>query len=181
VSLTILSLVTLAILSALRVLGDTQGRLESTVERLDEMRLVSRFLRERIGQALPLNTSLTFGPYFTGDAGQLVWVGPIAGAGDVSGAQFMRLFREGGELKIQFEPYRASVSEPQWAGTEAHTLVENIDEFQVSYRMSPQDPWVETWDRAAEALPWLVKLRLRVRQRYWPDLVIAIDQNRVAF
>jgi len=167
-------------LSALRVLGDTQGRLESTVDRLDEMRLVSRFLRERIGQALPQPTSLTFGPYFKGDAGQVVWIGPIAGAGEVSGVQFMRLFREGGELKMQFEPYRSSTNEPNWTGRKAHTLIDNIDEFQVSYRKNPQEPWVDTWDQELEALPWLVRLRLRVRQRYWPDLVIAVDQQATA-
>lgn len=178
VSLTILSLVTLATVSALRTLADTQARLETTVERMDEMRLVSRFIRERIGQTMPLNTPLTFGPYFKGDAGQVVWIGPIAGAGEVSGVQFMRLFRDGGELKIQFEPYHRSKNEPQWGSARAYPLLGDVSELQVSYRESPEEPWVDSWGEDTEALPWLVKVRLRVRGRYWPDLVIPIAQHQ---
>src|SRR5690606_14159465 len=53
VALTVLSLIVLATLTAVQTFGDTQARLETTLVRLDQMRMVSQFLRSTLRQAVP--------------------------------------------------------------------------------------------------------------------------------
>lgn len=180
VSLTILSLLTLATLTALRTLADTQTRLESTVSRLEEMRLVGRFLRDSLRQAQPVLKPKSFSAYFEGDPQSLSWVAPLQGVEGVAGMQFMRVFRDGDTLQVQFQPYRAV--DPVWTGVDSHTLIEDLQTFEVAYRSEQNGPWTPQWltDPGVPAtLPQAVKLRIQAQGRYWPDLVVAPDLIKV--
>ena len=179
VALTLLSMLTLLLLASMRMLGDSQRRLEYTVERVDEMRLVTRFLRNSIQQAFPLSTARSTYPYFEGGHRELRWVAPLRGAEGFAGLHFMRLYREKGGLAIQFVPYAAEVDEPDWLGARSFPLLDAIDRFAVDYREERGEPWVEEWGADAFTPPpaW-VRLRLQVRGRYWPDVVVALDQLR---
>lgn len=182
VALTILSLLTLATLTALRTLADTQERLENTVDRLDEMRMVSRFLRNALRQAEPVARPLSFSVYFDGEQKSLSWVAPLQGVEGVAGMQYIRLAGERDALQIQFSPYRPTG--PVWEDATAYTLLDSLQLFEVSYRAAPGEPWVSTWMPEAgevSGLPYALKLRIRVRDRYWPDLVVALDQSQASW
>lgn len=179
VALTILSLLTLATLTALRTLADTQSRLETTVARLDEMRLVSRFLRDSLRQAMPVARPLSFEQYYEGESAAIRWVAPLQGVEGVAGLQYMHLYREGESLVIQFVPYQNI--EPAWGSVDANVLLENLQTFEVLYRAGPDEPWVDRWyqgEDEATGLPYAVKLRIQARGRYWPDMVVALDQSQ---
>ena len=177
VSLTILSLLTLATLTAVRTLGDTQSRLEATASRLDELRLVSQFLRNSLRQARPLSTSLSFSGFFKGEEQELSWVAPLQGVQGVAGMQFMRLFRQDDDLFIQFLPYHQSTDEPEWTGVRAHLLLDAVNEFRAQYRARRGEPWLNEWDAEAggSGAPQWVKLELKVRERFWPDIIVPLD------
>ncbi|MBK6738944.1 MAG: prepilin-type N-terminal cleavage/methylation domain-containing protein [Haliea sp.] len=90
-ALVLLSMVMVATIAAMRTLGNTQAAIEEVTGRVDEIRVVSQFLRNTIGAAMPVmregrvgETTEDFadmGTYFWGDRTQLVWVSPlVAGA-----------------------------------------------------------------------------------------------------
>lgn len=179
VALTILSMLTLATLTALRTLADTQSRLESTVARLDEMRLVSRFLRDSLRQTVPVPRPLSFDQYYEGEPSAIRWVAPLQGVEGVAGLQYMHLYRDGETLAIQFIPYQNI--EPAWGSVDAHVLLENLQTFEVQYRAAPDEPWVDRWypgENEVTGVPYSLKLRIQARDRFWPDLVVAIDQSQ---
>jgi hypothetical protein len=92
-----------------------------------------------------------------------------------TGRQYLRVAQDKDRLILQSIPYEEGLEAPDWnrAG-DAETLLDDVSEFGVSYRWAPADPWgVEASEE--ERLPAAVKLRLRVNDKYWPDLVIALD------
>src|SRR5690606_15459212 len=119
VALTVLSLIVLATLTAVRTLGDTQARLEATHVRLDQRRMVNQFLRSTLRQAVPASVAdpSTFSQQgaFQGESGEVVLVAPMPTVEGGAGLQYMRLFlREEGEIGIQFSPYRVGQAPPDW-------------------------------------------------------------------
>lgn len=175
VALTVMSMIVLATLSAVRTLGDTQKRVEATTLRLDEMRLVSQFLRNSLRQSVPVRTLARPGGYFLVGAAELSWIAPLSGVEGLAGLQYKHLFLDGETLKIQFLPYHPTMEVPDWGGVKGHILLEQVSEFAVSVRENTQSPWRERWGEQEVNVPQGVKLQLRARERYWPDLVIAPD------
>ena len=180
VALTVMSLLVLATLTAVRTLGDTHARVEATTQRLDEMRLVSQFLRNSLRQAVPVRTQTRPGGYILGGRNELSWIAPLQGVEGVAGLQYKRLFLDGETLKIQFVPYHPALESPDWAAVKAHPLLDEVSEFTLAFRGQAQEPWLEQWDEQETLLPQVLKLQLRVRERYWPDLVIAPDLFQAA-
>ena len=91
----------------------------------------------------------------------------------------MRLYRDGPALAIQFVPYAEDVVEPDWIGARSFPLLDAADAFEVNYRGERGEPWLAEWVADAfSAPPAWVRLRVQARGRYWPDLVVALDQLR---
>ncbi len=183
VALTILSLVVLATLTAVHTLGNTQARLKATIDRLDEMRLVSQFLRNSLRQAVPITSPLTGTPYFHGTAGTVHWAAPLQGVEGVAGLQYMRLYRTGDTLNIQFAPYQPDLDEPDWNASRGYPLLDGVEDFELSYRAGQAEGWQSGWGAASGGeesltLPQAITIRVRTRGRYWPDLVVAPDQHQ---
>ncbi len=181
VALTVMSLLVLATLSAVRTLGDTHSRVESTTQRLDEMRLVSQFLRNSMRQAVPLQTVNRPAGYILGGPRELNWIAPLQGVEGVAGLQYMRLFLDGATLKIQFVPFHPALERPDWGAAKAHPLLHEVSEVALSFRETAQEPWQAQWGEQETALPQALRLQLRVRERYWPDLIVAPQLFQVAY
>ena len=85
VALSILSLVLLATISALRTFGNTQVSVEKLTNRVDEVRTVSGFLRDTLQSAvvgrrrsgLSLGAAPPESSFFRGDAGSFAWKAPV--------------------------------------------------------------------------------------------------------
>ena len=54
IAMSLLTLVMVAVLASMRTLGNTRTTLDQVIERIDQVRSVSGFLRTSIGGALPL-------------------------------------------------------------------------------------------------------------------------------
>lgn len=178
VALTVLSLILLATLSAVHSLGGSQSRLNNTINRLEEMRVVSQFLRSSLRQSMPVNPAGTHMVYFYGGTDELRWAAPLQGVDGVAGLQYMRLYNDNGVLKIQFIPYHPAISDPDWAEVNAYPLLDTVDEFRITYRSDSDESWLDAWGQKFTGLPQALSIRVQSRQRYWPDLIVVPDQYR---
>jgi general secretion pathway protein J len=54
IALTLLSMIMVAIIAAMRTFGNTKATIQQVTNRVDEIRVVSEFLRKTIGSAMPV-------------------------------------------------------------------------------------------------------------------------------
>lgn len=179
VSLLILSLIMLSTLAALRTFANTQTKLQHVTERLDEMRLVTAFLRRSINQAVPvgkIQRGKNKTTYFLGTNKELIWATPMPGPG-AGGLKILRLSTpKGNRLTLQFSDYLSAKDEPQWSNSKPHILVESLDSIKLAYRSEPQSEWQDKWD-GAETNPYAVKIIISAQKRYWPEIIINLDNE----
>lgn len=190
VASTVLSLVLMLTVSAMRMIGSSSARVVDVVASNDEMRTVSLFLHDLVRGAATYSAAQggggggTWGAvysqfsqsgYFEGDSRSVAWLSALPVVPGQAGKQYLRVTQDKDRLILQSVAYEEGVDTPDWSRAgDAETLLEEVSEFRVSYRWVPEDPWgVE--ESEDERLPAAVKLRLRVRDKYWPDLVIALD------
>lgn len=191
IALVILSLISVGTLAAIRTLGRTQEVLTATTERVDELRQVSQFLRASLRQAegSPDAGVPTFGgmpaqpTLLRAERADLIWLAPLDSIGGLSGLTWIRLYLDVDEraLKLQFMPYGAGTEELTWNSVgDPYLLVTQVDEFAIAYRPSAGEPWRETLQAADEqplSLPQAIKLTIRARERFWPDIIVAPVQG----
>jgi len=181
IALTILSLIMLATLTALRTFADTQERLQRVTERLDEMRLVTKLLRRTIGQAVPVSRvkeEEAFGSYFYGDGTELFWTTPMSGPG-LGGLKVLHLAADTeGQLVLQIADYLTGAEEPDWSGLDQHLLVEELDSLLLAYREGPEADWVDQWELSPTS-PYSVKILISAHGRFWPEIVMNLNDGKM--
>lgn len=180
VAMTVLSLVLLATVTGLRTLAATQRTLQQQAERNDELRAVSTFLRDALESTVA--SSGTGGLSLGGDRRtrsvfamteeSLLWESVLLFGEGRGGMQLVRVAREDTRLVLRWAGRDALRADFDWQGAPSRVLVEDLQEFSVAYRREPRQSWVSRWDRR-DAPGW-VRLRIRSRDRYWPDLVVRV-------
>jgi len=192
ISIAVLSMISLAMVTAMRTLANTQESLTRITDRVDEMRQVSQFLRQSLQQAQGAGAaggqagqSTWQTPIGGGQAGlvrsevdDIVWSAPLDSIQGMSGITYIRLYREGDQLKLQFLPSHmapADMTTYVWEETgDGYLLVTDVDEFSIVYRPLPEGAWVQRL--AAEtgaSLPQSIGLTIRANDRYWPEIVVS--------
>jgi len=192
ISIAVLSMISLAMVTAMRTLANTQESLTRITDRVDEMRQVSQFLRQSLQQAQGAGAaggqagqSTWQTPIGGGQAGlvrsevdDIVWSAPLDSIQGMSGITYIRLYREGDQLKLQFLPSHmapADMTTYVWEETgDGYLLVTDVEEFSIAYRPLPEGAWVQRL--AAEtgaSLPQSIGLTIRANDRYWPEIVVS--------
>ena len=189
VALTILSLILLATVSAMRTFGNTQNTLDRLTGRIDQMRTVSSFLRDTLQGAVVSTRvpgrdagGLSLGPrggteassYFRGDVESFSWKAPVLFGEGYGGTFLVRVVRLEHELTLQWQDPPASLLDIDWSGAQERVLLDAIEEFAVAYREDGTDEWLEEWGR--EDSPALVRLMIKAHGRYWPELVMQVPR-----
>ena len=187
IALTLLSMMMIAIVSSLRTFANTRTTLEGTTRRVDEIRLVSAFLRRTLAAAIPVADSargvLTFDSldnkggqetYISGRSSELTWVAPVAASAGFGGVFVMNLRWEEEALALRWKPYQKNVTALIWEGTKAHILIENVQEFSVAYRSEFGGDWVSDWEESG-ASPVSVRMNIKAGEKYWPELIIRLE------
>ena len=182
VALALLSLLTLATVAAMRTFGNTRATLEDITGRVDDVRIISQFLRDEISSALPVarvggteeGLEDAYGTYFYGDSSRIVWVAPMLGGAGMGGAFAMHLALVENRLELMWHPYLRDVDEVDWSGVKRRVLLEEVEEFSLGYLMFYGQEWEEEWT-GEDRLPVSVRLNLRSKERYWPELVIRLS------
>src|SRR5690606_29893989 len=179
VALTVLSMISLATLSAIRTFGSTQQKLDIVSERTQEMRAVSQFLRRVLVDAQPLmrQSPGAYSSFFQGDQSELLWVAPFSASRLIGGLTVFRLVaNDAQQLTVQFTPFHDANQELDWSTHEPYVLVDQLNEFTLTYSASPTDDWVVAWGNEAQN-PDRVRLSIAANGRYWPDLIIRFNES----
>jgi len=183
VALSILSLVLLATVTGLRTLANTQVTVERMTERVDEVRTVSSFLRDTIESAaigsgnaggLSMGGSSRQSAYFELTPDALVWKSTILIGENFGGSYLLRLAREEDLLVLRWQEPPITGQPRGWGEAQMRTLVDELEEFEISWRKDYRDDWQREWRRGDEA-GW-VRLQVRAAGRYWPELIMQVPQ-----
>jgi general secretion pathway protein J len=182
VALSILSLLMLAVISALRTFGNTQASLEKLTDRVDQMRTVSGFLRDTLQSAVvgTRASSLSLGgippesSYFNGDSSSLEWKAPILFGEGYGGTFLVRVGREQDRLVLRWQEPTRDDEDIEWDDTPSRDLLQGVEEFSVSYRAEFGEPWQKQWHE--QNSPALVRMGIKAAGRYWPDLILQVQR-----
>ena len=186
VALTLVALIMLGLLAALRAMGDATTRVDTVSSRTSDMHLISAFLRRIVsgGEALAYRSGDTpeeqHAAYFEASAERFRWVGNMSLRHGTRGLHFFELGvdEEGGRraLVLRYLPYSGATAEPQWARRSVHVLLPEIDKLSFSYQgADPDSPWVDAWVAEDQGgLPARVRIAVQSGGRYWPELVYSL-------
>ncbi|MBN7795166.1 prepilin-type N-terminal cleavage/methylation domain-containing protein [Parahaliea mediterranea] len=182
VALAVLSLIMLATVTAMRTLANTQRTLDASVSRIDEVRTVTSFIRDQLEVAtlgsnssgLSLGAGANEGAYFRGYSNSMEWKATIKFGESYGGQYLLRIVRNDDTLWLQWREMPQVTAEIDWSGAQSRRLIDGVQDFRLAYRATHVDPW----EGAAEqgVVPALVRLRIKTRERYWPDLIMAVPR-----
>lgn len=183
VALSILSLVMLATVTGLRTLANTQVTVERMMQRIDEVRTVSSFLRDTMESAavgggdaggLSLGTKSRESAYFEMTPDALIWNSTILIGERFGGSYLLRLAREDDLLVLRWQEPVVSGQPLDWSEAQVRTLADELQEFEISWRGDFRDDWQSEWRRGD--VPGWVRLQIRTAGRYWPELIMQVPQ-----
>lgn len=184
VVMTLLSLVVLALGSALRTTAQTEERVDQRLARNDDVRVVTGFLQSVLGRISGQKrqgiASADENPYLLSAGPQeLVWAGVMPARFGVAGRQFFRLAlaEAGGKraLVLQFLPLEEAVLPAAWDQAATEVLVRDVAAFALQYQDAGQDrpEWLSAWS-SKDRLPTHVLVSIDAGGVAWPPLVVAM-------
>jgi general secretion pathway protein J len=193
IALVIFSMIMVATISALRTFGNTRLTVERLTGRVDELRLLSNFLRNTIGAALPVarygdsfpaEANLgSHGVFFLGFPSEVIWVAPVMGGAGFGGAHILHLSLDNDQLVLRWHPYQTNVTGIDWGQLPRRVLLEDVERLILGYRTEPWlseggPVWVEEWT-GAFSNPAAVRLSIKAAGRFWPEIVIRLDHGEL--
>lgn len=192
VAMSLLAIVMVATLSAMRTMAQTEVRVDERLQRADQMRVVNSFLRAALGRVdatvrISPQASGEQQPQFFADAKSLSWIGVMPARYGAGGRYFFHLsVRDVGTetaLVLQYTPWAAQPNFPDWEKSEMQILVRNVTNFEIDAEGLPFDlqtipaTWPIGWNAGwsvKTALPQRVRLTWADSVGAWPPLVVAI-------
>jgi general secretion pathway protein J len=183
VALTVLSLIMLATVSALRTFARTQSSVDQLTSRVEEIRTVSQLLRAAVESAIAEDGSvggLTLGGVsgdparFVGTSEYAEWKTAVVFGENYGGVYDVRVAREGDALVLRWREPSARLRREPWEDSLSKELVRPVEEFAVAFRPEYGEAWVAQWQSSRP--PAAVRFTLRSAGRYWPELVIQVQR-----
>ncbi len=192
VVMSLLSVIMVGLLSALRTMAQTESKIDQRLQRLDEIRVARNFLQQTLGRvsAATLDAPGASGKKivpFMATPDSLSWVGIMPARPDLGGRHFFRLGLEdtgtGRELVLRFAPWSPDAVFTNWPGAQARVLIPGISQMEVQTQGLPPEgrnraePWPQGWQNGwpiADSLPEQVRLRFADAQGDWPEWIIAL-------
>ena len=192
VVMTLLSVIMIGLVSALRTMAQTESKIDVRLERLDEIRVARSFLQQTLGRvsAMTVDAPGATGKKvtsFVANPDSLTWVGIMPARPDVGGRHYFRLGLEdnagGRGLVLRFAPWNPNLALPDWSKTESRILIAGIQQIKVQAQgLPPQsrkaaEPWPKDWQNGwpiADVLPEQVRLSLSDANGDWPDWTLAL-------
>ncbi|WP_311222567.1 MULTISPECIES: prepilin-type N-terminal cleavage/methylation domain-containing protein [unclassified Acidovorax] len=185
VVISLLSLIMLALGSALRTAAQTEVRVDSRLQRADELRVAQGFLRsvlervsaQKIAMPVPLGSSQFF---FLGQPQQLAWVGVMPGRYGAGGRYHFRIglvdsAESGGALVLQYTPWIDVATLPNWNSAASYTLMTGVSNVALQYEDARYEPpvWSASWAEV-DVLPQRVLISVQAADGAWPELVVPL-------
>lgn len=192
VVMSLLSIIMIGLVSALRTMAQTENKLDQRLQRLDEIRVARTFLQHTLSRvsALPIDEPGATGKRivpFAATPDSLSWIGIMPARHGVGGRHFFRLALEdtgaGRELILRFAPWGPDIVSPDWRAAESRILVPGVTQLNIQAQgLSPQgrnpaEPWPKGWQNGwpiDDTLPEQVRLGVVDAQGDWPRWDIAL-------
>jgi len=183
VALSILSLVLLATVTGLRTLGNTQAAIERKIDRVDEVRTVSEFLRDLMESAvvgsgsggLSLGGGLREAAYYSFGEGSLEWKSIILFGEAYGGTHYVRVEDDEGNLVLRWLDTGGDQPDKEdWAKAPSRILVRDLESLGISLRQEFTGDWSERWEGGDP--PALVRLQIKSAGKFWPDLILRVQR-----
>lgn len=180
VVMSLLSVVMLALGSALRTVAQTEVRIDERLGRADELRTTAAFVRSALGRISGRKVMrpppAQAGVMFDAVRDSVAWIGVMPARYGAGGRYFFRLAVESNQqeaaLVIRFIPWVDSPAFPDWSGAQARVLVKGITGISMRYKDSQQDlSWASAWT-ATDRLPDWYQLEIRTAAGPWPPLIL---------
>lgn len=199
VVLALLSLMVLAMASALRTVGQSQERVDALLTRMDDYRTATGFLRGTLGRisARKLSGAVNAdaSPYsFAASPEAVAWAGVMPARYGAGGVYFFRLAREetasgGSALVLRFAPRPLGASAfADWQQADSVVLVDQLTSLRIRCEDDTVAPalWSDGWS-AKDRLPSRIALDIATAAGEWPTTVVALrrlpatDERGVGF
>lgn len=193
VVMSLLSVIMLGLVSALRTMAQTESKIDQRLERLDDVRVARTFLQQTLARAsalvmdAPNEVGKKIIPFVATSRG-LTWVGILPARPNVGGRHFFRLQIEdtasGPELVLRFAPWQPDVIFSDWPSAQSRVLVKGIQKITIQAQgLPPQNysaskTWPLGWQNGwpvVDALPERLRLTLVDAQGEWPQWIIALQ------
>lgn len=186
IATTLLSLVMLGLLTAMRSIAQTETRIDERIRGDDDWRVSERFLRTIMASVSPRQRDATAGAPrridFSGGADALQWIGVMPARHGAGGLYRFRLYTRPAiadapaALMLEFSPYVPGFEAPPDPGAvQSRALVSGISGAGFRYQddLTPGEPWVSDWPHA-DRLPRRIALSVAGATRPWPEVVVAV-------
>lgn len=181
IALSLVSLVMLGLIGAMRTFGDSATRLEARSLTMDELRIVPPFLDGIFARAVlrGMTSSTATEPVgmFKGGGDAAEWLGVMPGRHGMGGLSHMRLalvdiYNERA-LALSVRPFVGDDVVPDWAAAEPEVVINRVRTFRLRYLPAEGGEWLEAWDNPA-SLPGWVSLEVATASGPWPMMVFRL-------
>ena len=182
-AMTLLSIMVVLLFSSLKIGAESWNKGESKIAEVNEKAVVYQFFKRHLPSIRPLwddfsedERSYSFKGEL--DAFQFVSVFPVSAAR--KGLQLFEVVpdkSEKGVIKVIVSPFYPTIEDQQWEPEEV-VLLENVEEFEVSYfgkeDSNSEAVWLDSWQEK-EYLPTLLKIKIVLEGHgYWPEMIFAL-------
>jgi len=190
--MTLLSLIMIGLVSAMRTMGQTESKIDARLEQLDNVRTARAFLQQILSRvsAVPLDGDATGKSVipFVAAPDSLTWVGILPARANLGGRYFFRLAIESADEKpavvIRFAPWRPDLVFTDWQQAESRVLFHDVQQFKVQAQGLPrlaQDAartwpigWQDGWP-VEDVPPEQVRLTLIDAHGDWPEWTFRVS------
>ncbi|WP_279249275.1 PulJ/GspJ family protein [Candidatus Marimicrobium litorale] len=186
VAMTVLSLILLGTMSAMRTLANTQSTLELKTRRIEQVRSVSTFLRDlvesAIGSAGNVNEVNTGGgpldsSHFLAGEDFIEFDTSVMFGENYGGKHRVRIGREGAALVFRWlQLPTPGLSDVEWSTQPSRVLVPQLESLTIATRNEFADDWITSRAASDRSVPVLVRLNMTAAGQYWPDLIMRARQ-----
>lgn len=200
IALTLLSLLMLTLTSAVRGMGQTETRVETRIESMEDYRLINGLLRQLLSQV----SGQTFRPmqadaggvkaFFDGNAQALQWIGVMPARYGTGGRHYLRLATEtlGGQTRwvLRYAPWNGAPAFDQWDAASVQPLSNQPLAATLQYRRPDTGQWLPVWPPAPPdagervqrppVLPDAVRIDFDGPIPAWPPMFFAVRANYIS-
>ena len=184
VVMALLSVVMLALGSALRTIAQSEGRIDQRLARADEFRVATAFMRTTLARISDRKVAAAAEPsagsvLFAGGGESVAWVGIMPARYGAGGRNFFRLGVESvdghSSLVLRFIPWIDAPVFPDWSQAEARVLVADVASLSIRYEdaLAVPSAWGAEWP-FKDRLPQRIELTVQTSAGFWPSLVVAM-------
>ena len=189
VAMSLLSLIVLGLAGAMGTMGRTETSIDNRLERMDESRASTDFLRAVLGrisakrvQGLQQQGMLSAAPsafFFEGAGQSMTWVGVMPARYGVGGRYHFRLamgsYDGAPAVMLSYLPWIDQQTLPDWGGAQTYPLLQHATGLSFQYLDGAIDPpqWGSDWG-AVDRLPQAVQVVMSTESMVLAPVVVQL-------